>query len=796
MTETSRFTDATGFMQSQHPDANWVVTAIPVGEGPTETRTFGHGSGRLGTGRHIQDFQEWIDVRQPSHNIYWHPNPANRDLMKKAAIKDIEAVVRLQVDVDPEPGADLKQEQERILGLFTHNLPKGVPEPTTLVFSGGGYQAFWEMEEAIRISGNEAKAHEAGLYNKRLAEIFEGDNCHAVCQLFRVPFTLNVAGEAKRKKGRTNTQSRVMWHKPKNIYPLSKFKKSKDVNEAVRDALDASQIITPTIEEIIALGGSSDLPAAITYKPEYLHDREEPPIDLTRWPSRSERVHFVACELVRIGLKPDGKIVGALLNEDWAVSDSMYTFANGKRRAKPIEYAMRQVEKAKAKVRQEKEKEAATNTDVQGTLKFKCDNEGKPYKTLFHNYRVALQQLGVTVKKDIFNRCYIIEGLDADFDGRLTDEAVARLRIRIEDRFGFKIKKDDMRDLIGDIGEDHRFHPVCDYLNGLKWDGTKRLETWPSLYLGAASNAYTQAIGPKSLIACVRRARKPGCKSDEMMVLEGSQGGGKSTALKLLAVKPEWFADEVPIGGNGKEIIEATEGKWIVEAQELAGLSKRDAENVKSMLSRTFDKGRKSYGRFSDQHDRQCKFFGSTNGGQANKYLNDPTGARRFWPVECGKIDLEGLKRDRDQLWAEAAHREAQGESIQLDPSLYHLATGEQFKRQQENPMEEVFNAKFGGFKGRFPIGEIYDLLGVQKTQASMVAIGQAATALGWERKKLTYNGPRVMCYVRGNPTERETLLAPERRVEGVWQVVEKRPEKKRPEGTEDDAEDQVEIPF
>ena len=204
---------------------------------------------------------------------------------------------------------------------------------------------------------------------------------------------------------------------------------------------------------------------------------------------------------------------------------------------------------------------------------------------------------------------------------------------------------------------------VIDYLNALVWDGVPRLDRWLVDCAGAEDSPYVRAASRAMLVAAVRRARHPGCRFDQMPVLEGPQGCGKSSALRVLAVEDAWFADFLPItDGDARKIIEATQGKWIVEAGELAGMKSSDSSTLKSFLSRSTDEARMAYQRDRTRVPRQFVIVGTTG---SSDYLRD-TGNRRFWPVRVVHFDLARLTEIRDQLWAEAAVAEAAGEAIDL----------------------------------------------------------------------------------------------------------------------------------
>ena len=202
------------------------------------------------------------------------------------------------------------------------------------------------------------------------------------------------------------------------------------------------------------------------------------------------------------------------------------------------------------------------------------------------------------------------------------------------------------------VARENPFHPVRDYLNALNWDGTPRLDIWLPTYLGVEDSQYVRAIGSRFLISAVARVFNPGCQVDHMLILEGPQGILKSSALQVLA--GSWFTDRISRLG-GKDSSMEVAGVWLIEMSELDALTKATNSAIKSFVTRRHDRFRPPYGKHVVDQPRQCVFTGSIN--PTGGYLKDPTGARRFWPVTCGVIDLEALVRDRDQLWAEAVVR-------------------------------------------------------------------------------------------------------------------------------------------
>ena len=196
------------------------------------------------------------------------------------------------------------------------------------------------------------------------------------------------------------------------------------------------------------------------------------------------------------------------------------------------------------------------------------------------------------------------------------------------------------------------------------------------------SLTYLEAVSSIFLIAAVRRVRTPGCKLDELLTLEAPQGTLKSSALRVLCPDDNWFSDDLPLGVDAKQVIERTGGKWIIEASELQGYTNAQIDHLKGMLARQVDGPvRLAYGHHSTEVARQFVAVGTTN--KLTEYLRDSTGNRRFWPVRIARFDVAALKRDRDQLWAEAARREALGESIRLPEALWAAAGVEQDARRQ-----------------------------------------------------------------------------------------------------------------
>ena len=251
------------------------------------------------------------------------------------------------------------------------------------------------------------------------------------------------------------------------------------------------------------------------------------------------------------------------------------------------------------------------------------------------------------------------------------------------------------------------FHPVRDYLNGLHWDRCKRLDQWLVKYLGAVPYTndqlgYLSEVGSKWMISAVARIYEPGCQADHVLVPEGPQGIGKSTAFKILG--GDSFSDGLPSNVHTKDARDHVRGKWIIEFPELSQMNKTEVEAIKAFITRREERFRPAYGRNEVIYPRQCVFCGTTN---KEEYLRDETGNRRFWPVTVTNILIGSLVADRDQLWAEAVARYQKGEAWHLtDQSVIDIASAEQSARYLSDAWEEPVTKYLNG-KDKVTISEI-----------------------------------------------------------------------------------------
>lgn len=281
----------------------------------------------------------------------------------------------------------------------------------------------------------------------------------------------------------------------------------------------------------------------------------------------------------------------------------------------------------------------------------------------------------------------LFTGMDSAKDGlpwnknanQWTDTDDANLRVWLEKHYDIT-GKEKIADALTAVLTRHSYHPIRDYLNGLTWDGVPRLDRIIIDYMGAEDSELNRAMSRKHFVAAVARVFNPGCKYDYCLIMSGAEGIGKSTLLRVMGGR--WFNDSITTL-EGKEGMEQLRRAWVVELGELSSIKRSDVEQVKAHLSKQVDIYRAAYARRVLEHPRQCVFCGTTNEAL---FLKGDTGNRRFWVIpvvaELRKYRdwNEAIRRDRDQLWAEAVHYYKQGEPLYLSEELEAQAK----QRQQD----------------------------------------------------------------------------------------------------------------
>jgi hypothetical protein len=693
------------FLKKLRPSGPWVLSAI-MPDGPITTVTAASAN----------EARAFIREHDGRRNLYFSVNPTREAMTNKAKKTDIAAIEFLFGDFDPRDDETPEQAKARYLAEVD---ALGRRRPTACVDSGNGLQVLWRLQAPIALNANATDTAEiiADIESRTKALMLNlgtKAGTQNVDRILRLPGTVNLPNKVKRKAGRAECKTALLWFED-TTHPLSAFSPEPEGTSSKGER--ARHHGAPKGGQP-ASGDEDDLARTIRDGGEERHG-----------PTRSDAVWWVVNEMFSRGYVAE-TIVKVLLDEGNGISDHV------RDQRAPQDYAARQVAKARAQI------------------EFAADDKNVPYKGSPDNVNVALLKMGVTLRYDEFADRILIAGLEG-FGPCLEDAAVNRLWLTVGRRFRLNPSETLFLKVIMNSARLNGFHPVRDYLDALAWDGVERIDTWLHDYAQAEDSDYTSAVGALMLTAAVRRVRRPGCKFDEMVVLENAeQGTNKSTALAVLAVKDEWFTDDLPLNAEGKRVIEALRGKWIIEAAELSGMRRTDIEHVKALLSRQFDRGRLAYDRIVSEVPRQCVVIGTTN---ATEYLKDTSGNRRFWPVLCERFDIKSLRRDRDQLWAEAAAREAEGISIRLPRDLWDSAGAEQAKRLTNDPFRETLQHHLGDRTGKISAETLWEIMEVkagQRGQDQSRRIADAMRSLGWRRNRagtVTIDGRKVAGWFKGD---------------------------------------------
>ncbi|MBM0207411.1 hypothetical protein JNW90_33865 [Micromonospora sp. STR1s_5] len=308
-----------------------VLTCItPDGAAPVESETFK-------PAEDTERLRAWLDARQGIKNLYFHVNPTMRPMSGrvKARKEHIRGMTTLHVDLDPRKGEDLEKERERAQRLISSYSPP----PSFLIDSGGGFQGFWLLDQEYEIQGNEDKALELEAYNQQIAIVLAADPCQNADRIMRLPGTVNVPDAKRRARGRKPAPTRLVYYDDTRVYTLADFTPAPGVQSKGPRTGGA----------VVKLSGNlpkadlTSLPDKVTQSTRDIILQGEDPSDLTRFPSRSEPLFFVCCELVRAEVDDD-TIASIILDPDLAISASVLD------KPRPNEYAARQIQRAKEHV--------------------------------------------------------------------------------------------------------------------------------------------------------------------------------------------------------------------------------------------------------------------------------------------------------------------------------------------------------------------------------------------------------------------------------------------------------------
>lgn len=318
------------------------------------------------------------------------------------------------------------------------------------------------------------------------------------------------------------------------------------------------------------------------------------------------------------------------------------------------------------------------------------------------------------------------------------DEHIAILKWYFVRIWDIQLSENMILQLLQLEGSKHIINPIKDWLKDLKWDGFHRIDSWLHLYTGCELNQYTSKVGIILLCGAVNRIMNPGSKFDYMVILEGEQGIMKSTLFEVLGGD---YYISLSFGHHEKEIVENIQGAWFIEIADMNGFKKQEIEWLRAFLTRKADRCRLPYARASQDFNRQNIFVATTNPSGDNEYLKDDTGNRRFLPILCGKMNINGLRDMRDQLFAEAYIR-YKDEVLYLTGEAETIAKQEQYNREEADiwfqPIRTWVELK--------PITKTADILSnclhidINKaSQYDKVRIGKVMKKLKWGRKQNSF---------------------------------------------------------
>ena len=321
--------EAIGFLQTWLPAGPWLLAAIPPDGGGLEAAAFAPGE--------EAKVQAWLERQARRRNVYYHSNVVHvrRDAVgrpTKATKVDVLEFVGAHVDIDPRAGEDLEQGRARILvRLRAHQ-----PPPTAIIDSGGGYQGLWRLDLPELVAGDADRIAKVEGINRAIALKLEGDSCHDLCHLLRLPGTINVPGAKKRAKGRAPALAAVVEFDPTRVYPCTVFEVV--VGKGNPSGLGPTRITAPASLRRLTM---DELPSQVTERTKMLIVQGRDPDDPTKYPTRSEVLFAVVCELVRAGCD-DETIYSVITDPDNGISTSVLD-----KRQLAEKYALRQIEQAR-----------------------------------------------------------------------------------------------------------------------------------------------------------------------------------------------------------------------------------------------------------------------------------------------------------------------------------------------------------------------------------------------------------------------------------------------------------------
>jgi hypothetical protein len=693
---------AADFLEQLRPGGPWVLTAI-IPDGITTTIT----------AKNADAVRKFVRKYNGERNLYYSVNPTRTAMTKKAAKKDIAAIEYLLADLDPEDNETPADAKARYLAALDQHKPAS----TAIIDSGNGIQVLWRLNESIPLDDNSAGVIvDVEARVKTLIEKMGGKaGTQNIDRILRIPSTTNLPNAKKIRDGRVVCETELLIFNNDATCKLEDFpaetnsgdskksndKKSKNKSKSSKwPQQSTADIDWKKVEKHAGwLVSVTDLPDKFSNKGKMIivHGgnlgdlvfdlmHANPSLLAKPYSSWSE-VSFALTAIFKADGRFDNEKIAAALMCPLECNQHITKIKDVNTQRRAVE---RLLTRSYEQTKQQKMKTAVGTPDWREQRA-----NGSPLPSM-HNARLAILALSIECSNDTFHHKTLLACEDdkakhvvENILGEVDDDTIMALRQILSDHFGFDFTEKHVRDAVWSLGLEHSFDPVADMLDEAEanWDGKKRLDRMAADYLNCEDTKLNSAMMRKMMIAAVARVRQPGCKFDNITVLESEEGYNKSSAWQVLAGK-ENFSDEKIIGKDSREVQEQLAEVWVHENADLAGMKKADVDVVKTFASRTEDRARPAFGHFLKKQKRHSIETGTTN---SDEYLQSQTGNRRFWSMKVLKmIDLDKLQNDRLQLWGEAAHYESEGESLVLDEKLWPDAAYEQEKRRVKDPWEDI----------------------------------------------------------------------------------------------------------
>lgn len=371
------------------------------------------------------------------------------------------------------------------------------------------------------------------------------------------------------------------------------------------------------------------------------------------------------------------------------------------------------------------------------------------------------RECGMSIAYDGFRDEIVLSEDDGASWVPFKDADYVRLRIALE-RVGFKPPSRDItRDAVLLVAERNQFDSAQVWLGRQVWDGVPRVESFMARYMGAKDSAYARAVSRYLWTALAGRVMEPGVQADMAPVLVGEQGIRKSSGVAAIAPDAIFFA-EISFGEKDDDLSRKMRGRLIAELSELRGLHTKDHESIKQWITRRYEDWTPKYREFNTVFPRRLVFVGTTN---KDEFLADETGNRRWLPINVFRVDVDAIKADRSQLWAEAAVLFLSGGvDYQEAETLAIDVHGDHMMRDAWEPVvrewlaeKDVLTGECMGTREILRTHEV--LLGALRFDAKSIKrvdemrIGTVLRALGYARKKMRVEGKPEWVFSRCVPT-------------------------------------------